>query len=180
MKQESRFLIAKLFAIVAAALVFGCAPPSPNGMAPDRMAALKAASLTGGAAAVSDGNWSCPSSANVLLKDNIITTGWDFTGLDDFTICKSTSNNLSFKVNGTTESGALCFYPMNQPATGAPHLAANPQCYSVTGSAILPVFTNATATINYMVVVDANYTEAMNKCLGSSSPCPAHSEGFIQ
>lgn len=179
MNQEKSFIFAKLFAVVAAALVFGCAPPSPSGTTADRMAALKAAALSGSAAAIS-GSWSCPTNSNVNLKDNITLTGWDFTGTDDYKVCRSTSSNLSFKVTGSTASGALCFYPMYQGSTGAPQVVATPTCYSVTGSPILPVFASATATINYMVVVDANYTEAMNSCLSSSTPCPAHSEGFIQ
>ena len=176
MKQENRFLFAKLFAIAAAALVFGCAPPSPNTTTADRGAAFK----TGSAALVSSAGFNNCAANNVTLKDNITETGWDFTGLGNYTICRSTSSATTFQVKGSTDASALCFYPMNQPASGAPQLVGNPQCYSVTGSPILPVFTGVTGTINYMAVVDANYTSAMSGCLSSSTPCPAHSEGFIQ
>ncbi|MBI3543129.1 MAG: hypothetical protein HY075_07640 [Deltaproteobacteria bacterium] len=186
MKKEFQVTLGKVLALVAAALVFGCAPPPPaSPVTADRAAAMRSASssaalVNGGAS----GSWTCPSSPNVLLKDNISINGtWDYTGADDYKVCVASGSGSSptaFKVTGSTASRLLCIYPMHAGSSGAPKLVASPQCYSVTGAAILPNFATPSATINYMLIVDGNFTEAMDSCLSDTTSCPAHSEGFIQ
>lgn len=183
--KDFRFAVAKIFGIVAAAFVFGCAPPPPA--APkqvDRAAAMSAAQSFSSGSTASNSDWRCPDSANVTLKDNIGRNGYDFTGSDSYTVCVSRSSQTVFKIQGTTTARAICVYPMrsgqsNSSYTASVALSDTPQCFSISGAAIVVSF-RSTADINYMSIVDANFSSAMNSCLSSTSPCPAHSEGFVQ
>jgi hypothetical protein len=168
-------VVAKVFAILCAGLVTACAPPPKSSKAVDRTAALRAAGL---AASNDDANWRCPYEANVTLKDYIGNGGWDYTGTGDYKVCVSRSSTSTFKVSGTAGSQAICVYPMRVSYTGTPQLVETPKCFGINGSAIEVSF--QAKDINYMVIVDANYTDAMSSCLGGPSPCPSHSEGFVQ
>lgn len=179
--KQSRFgfSITHIFACATAALVFGCAPPPPSTTAVNRAAALSSAGRS--AIVGSDGDWSCPNEANVTLKDNISSSGgWDFTGNESFRVCVNRNDGKQFKITGMTSSRAVCIYPMNAPTTQSPQLLSAPQCYNITGSPIYANFSQSSSAINYLVIVDANRTNALNSCLSDTSPCPAHSEGFVQ
>jgi len=176
-------LLSCLAPVLASLALLSCAPQQqPTTKAVDRMSAMMSAGVGGaGAESVS---WNCPSQPNVNLLNHATLYGtYSYDGSEDFTVCtpfSSSRNGTIFKATGATASRALCFYPMNASSTTAPQLVAAPMCYDVTGGALILNFSNPTAVINYLVVVDANYTTSHNKCLSSSSPCPAHSEGFIQ
>lgn len=196
MKYESRAVFfGKILGLVAAAFVFGCAPQN-NGstaakssvQAAGRMAALSALSV-GGGALDNGSDWNCPYEANVTLKDHIAPGGgYDYSGGESFTVCASRTKTpaTTFKISGNTRAKAICVYPMRtgySAGSGSysamPGLADNPKCMAITGAPIMVSFKES-ADINYMVIVDANYAEAMNNCLSSTASCPAHSEGFVQ
>lgn len=181
-------LMGKILALLAAALLTACAPPPPQSAdgSPALTAAIKsalAASTSNAAGMQSDASWSCPISDNVTLKDNINYEGFDYTGTDDFLVCSAKTNGsrsqaFSYKISGSTQSSSICVYPMYTGYSSSLMLMSTPQCFPVTGSPIIATF-SATA-INYILIVDENYTDALAECLSGSSSCPPHAEGLVQ
>lgn len=179
MKREIHVAVAKIIALIASVLVFGCAPPSPGPLAPNRLAGVKGAA-SNMASMVSDGEWRCPDDDNILPKDYIGPNGYDYSGSNSFRACVGRTSQSRFKISGATTSRAVCVYPMHSGYGGGDiALAASPKCFAVDGSPIVAEFSSS-ANINYLVIVDTNFTNAMNACLSSASPCPAHAEGFVQ
>lgn len=177
-------VVANLVVVVAALAVFGCANQikgSQDTLAPDRMSALQANAALG--TQVNSAEWACPGSPNIALKDYIDFNkgigSFNYTGSQDFTACTSKRVASSYLISGSTSSKQICIYPMLVTGSANIMLAAEPQCYNVKGGAITATFSSS-AKINYLVIVDANMTDALDGCLSSSSPCPTHSEGYVQ
>jgi hypothetical protein len=183
--KNTLFTLGKLIAVVAAALVFGCAPPPRQSSIADPANALKALSA---ASAAANAGYNCPTDYNVTLKDNITEDGFDYSGNESFTVCSSTSTAGVLKISGSTDWDAICVYPMtfgyNAGANnynGTPTLIDAPQCFGIGSGAVKTQPFNLNGyTLNYVAIVDANHSQAMNACLSGPSPCPPHSEGFIQ
>lgn len=184
--EKTYFFAAKLLAAVGALLVFGCAQPSQNPPpTTSQMAAIRAIDGNGGSAAGSNG-WNCPGSPNITLANNIAEGGGVDYLSNNYTACRSTSNASAFQINGTTSSQAICIYPMQAgynstqgTYTSTPQLVDSPQCFAISGGTITVQF-SAGASINYLLIVDSNYTQQLDSCLSSNAPCPAYSEGFVQ
>jgi hypothetical protein len=123
-------------------------------------------------------SWYCPGSPNVTLKDDVGFGGFDSTGSEDFTVCVHRDDNTKFRISGNTSSKSLCVYPMMTASGSSISLVEAPKCFAIGSTAIEADFVSK--SINYFVVVDANYTAALNSCLSGTSACPPHSEGFVQ
>lgn len=177
--------VAHVTAILAGVALFGCAPQNKTTpvQTTDPMSALMSAA-SAGTSSIGDPGWNCPDQANVTLANNIEPGGgYGYAGNGFFTVCTPSNagaNPTRFQVTGATTAAALCFYPMTFGGNGIPTLIGTPQCENVTGGTLTVSFTGLTTNMNYMVIVDANETNAMNACLGSTSPCPSYSEGFVQ
>jgi len=81
-------------------------------------------------------------------------------------------------ISGSTTAGALCVYPMRAASSGQISLLEEPKCFSVSDGPAEIGFKSKDA--NYLLIVDYNYASQMTSCLSSPSPCPTHSEGFVQ
>jgi hypothetical protein len=175
-------------AIVTAALA-SCGPLPAVESSVDRADALAAAvDINGGSN--TDSAWNCPTEDNVTLKSNVNGDSFDYSGSQSFKVCGSTSNGAAgatsstFKITGQTSWRYMCVLP---GAYGYSQSAGTPvftvdytqtRCYAVTSKAIEVTFNSP--DVNYMVIVDYNYYQAMLNCLSGSSACPTHSEGFVQ
>lgn len=174
MKNPNLLSFAAVFLI--AALITGCAPQRRSQETPNQSSLLKAAS---GSYLSDDDSWRCPASANVRLKDYIGTNGYDYSGREDFTVCVSRDDVKRFKVIANQPAArAVCVYPMQTGYTGNLSLVEAPKCFTLDGDDFEVSFNSA--AINYMTIVDVNYTQQMNSCLSSTASCPSHSEGFVQ
>ncbi|MEW6055970.1 MAG: hypothetical protein AB1540_05085 [Bdellovibrionota bacterium] len=168
----------------------GCAPNLATQNPADRKATLASLGLHSAALNEDDANWRCPHSDNVTLRDSISLGGFDFTANGSFKVCVGRNDDAKFRVRGTTSSGSLCVYPLqvcysrqssNCVATNGGalvRLLETPQCAVVSRAPLEFQFNSRNA--NYMVIVDINFTNDMNRCLSGSSACPPHSEGFVQ
>ena len=166
--------------LAAAFLTLGCAPQMPKqASAANRLELLKGASLSDGNAN-SDPNWDCPTDVeyNVVLQDGIGLTGPDNAGGEKYTVCTYHDDTSRFKISGDASSRSICIYPMLKDYSGNPTLVDAPQCFGISDAPIDVKFNAQNA--NYMVIVDSDFTDAMNSCLSSSAPCPPHAEGFVQ
>lgn len=176
---------AQILCIIAGFIAFGCgSQPARSKPVPNPLAVFKGSAQAN--ASDRDDNWICPMSANVTLNDNVSGNGYDYSGSKNYTVCATRDADAGkasrfLIIPHSTSSRTVCFYPMraSRSVASTPSLMANPECRAVQGLEFELDFGPIT-DINYMVVVDVNYTDAMNACLSGPSPCPAHSKGFVQ
>lgn len=177
-----RALVVGVFAAIG--LSIGACGPLPMTETPaDRSSAI--AALAG--SEDTDSTWDCPYNDNVTLKGNVNGDSFDSSGVNSFLVCSATTNSASsqttsFKISGRTSWRYLCVFPAYygySSSAGAPtfQIQDQAQCFAAGNSPIQVTFRNH---VNYMIIVDYDYYEAMVGCLGRSQSCPTHSEGFIQ
>lgn len=176
---------AQILCVLAGFIAFGCGgQPTRQTTIPNPLSVFKGSSQAH--ASSLDNDWICPPSANITLNNNVSGNGYDYSGARNYTVC-ATRNADAGKASRfliiphSTSQRTVCFYPMraSRSVASTPALKANPQCRAIQGTELELDFGQVT-DINYMVVVDVNYTDAMNACLSGPSSCPAHSKGFVQ
>jgi hypothetical protein len=187
----------KLFScIIVLALIemtgLGCAPmnhygdPERNSAnANPRTQALKNTNnltsqnnLTG---SINTSEWIGPSGNeyNIKLRDGVSGSGYDFGSSNHFRAYRNLNqtNRVLIEANPLNTIARLCIFPMYSAASNNLQLVDFAQCYSNNGSNIEAQFRSA--NINYLVIVDAQYLDAMTSCLSGPSACPPHAEGYL-
>jgi hypothetical protein len=140
-------------------------------------------SALSGGGTTSDGNYTCPNTANVLSNSDSSYT----TSAGRYTVCSQTSNLANIKVHGTTMgSNTICVFPIQQVdsshvyfkpdlSTGLPYAS----CATITSSSSGLEFIFAGMSFNAVFIVDDIYKNQMQSCLANANPgaCPVYSYG---
>ncbi len=117
--------------------------------------------------------WRCPSTANVLFQSDYHYTE------NNFVVCTHREDPQRFKIFSEQSTYQnICVYPLYKNSQNLFQLTSAPQCLTFLSNQAAARFT--TININYMVIIDRQYTNQMNACLSSQTSCPPHSEGLVQ
>lgn len=183
-RAAARVIRRTLGGLLSLALVTSCAPP-PRASTSSTNASLKFLKAMSMSGLNANGDWACPSSPNLSYQGHVGNNGgYSYNGDGDFEVCASRANTPTtsqrFLISGTTSSSSICVYPAFASQTSDLEIVAQPQCFSVTESAIDVTFLPAAGkTVNYMIIVDVSYTQALDACLSGPTACPPRSEGFV-
>lgn len=182
----------KLVLVLGALFMVGCAPAPLTPKSEQQTSSTRntyrysASALSTTSNSGHSDDYYCPNSENILLYNNMLNGGYDYSGRGSFKACTGRSNASEFSISGVPWSNSMCVFPMQRQSNGLLVLIATPQCVAMQANVLnnpVRVSFPSSVNINFLMIVDWANTEALHRCIsggsGGQQACPPHAEGAI-
>ena len=160
-----------MLALLAAALMStastGCG--AQNNSSDYRTSGSSSASLSSSSLV---GDWVCPT-----VNYNVVPVAGALTQTMSFRVCRSSTANSKFLIEGHSDSAEVCFFPAARTSSGSLSVIELPKCYDVSRGPVVVDF--STSGINYMLAATRANSPALATCMTSTSSCPPYAAGTL-